>query len=382
MEKEEELFDNVDLESQLSMEDEEVDTTEFMVDTEEEQVDEVDLNEDNEEETTQETKSEKEDEDLDGVDTSEFENNETENTTVNDKSSANNSSSLQLLATTLQAEGVIDLEDDEVIESSEQIINAIKNQIKSNEYSDLTDSQKIYLEALRSGIPEEKVKENLNNIELLNNITTESIESNENLRKELIAQDFIAKGISSDRAYKLADSSIQLGEDLDDAKEAYNSLKAIESERITKESEQLKLKKEKDLEAHKEKLSSLKTRVLEQDEIIPGFKVNSATKEKVYQNMTKVVANDDKGNPLNALNAARLKDPEKIEMIENYLFVLTNGFKDWSNFKSKVKTNAIKDLDKKLKQTQSVSGGSKKIQKSVSEINNGGLRAAFENLKL
>lgn len=386
MGKEEDLFDNIDLDSQFdnTVEENGIDVSEFMSESEENNDNEdnnADLNEDSDESKNVTNANEEDANDTDDtIDSEEFE--KTENNSVNDDSSANNSSSpLQLLATTLQAEGVIDLEEGEEIETSEQILNAVRSKIEKNEYSDLTDNQKTYLEALRSGIPEEEVKQNLNNIKALEGITNENIESNEALRKELIVQDFIAKGISPQKATKLADSSIQLGDDLEDAKEAYNSLKTIESNRIRSKTEELKKQEEEKVQKDKEYLQSLKTRILEQEEIIPGFKTNSSTREKVYETMTKVAGRDENGNPLNALNVARQKNPEKIELIETYLFNLTKGFEDWSPLKGKLKTNAVKELDKKLKGSQS-KGGIPTSTKSVSEQNGGGLAEAFRNLKI
>lgn len=317
-----------------------------------------------------------------GVDTSEFEKdleNTGNNNSVDDDSSADNSSSpLQLIASTLHAEGVIDLEEGTEITSSQQILDAARKKIKSNEFADLNDDQKQYVEALRAGIPEEVVKQNFNNINALNNITPEAIENNENLRRTLITQSLIAEGLSEAKATKSANRIVEAGEDVEEAQEAYNSLKTIESKRISDETAKLKQdaadKKVKDAE----KLASIKTTVLEREEFIPGFKANSSTREKVYQTMTKVVGHDEQGNALNAINAARHENPEEMEMIESYLFNITNGFKDFTTLKGKLKTNSVKELDKKLQGTQSGGGTSKSVSKQAG----GGLAAAIDNLKI
>ena len=381
------LFGNINVDNDLG-DGNMIDTDEFVLDT----TDDDDNNEPptpNEGEGEGNNKDDNKDDDKeeadDSIDTLEFETDTTttsgeDNTSVNDDSSADNSSSpLQLIASTLQAEGVIDLDDEVKIESSKQILDAVRKKIEENELADLTEDQKDYLSALRAGVPDEEIKQNLNNIKALEGITTENIESNEDLRRTLIAQDFIANGMAQAKAEKLADASVQLGNDLDDAKDAYASLTTLENTRIKKETDRLKEEATKSKVDADKRLESLKTTVLEQEEFIPGFKVNSSTKQKVYQNMTKVVSHDKQGNPLNALSTARVKDPEKIEMIENYLFTITKGFTDWTPFKNKAKSNAVKDLDSKLKGTQTGSGSS---GKSVSSSAGGGLQNALDNLQL
>ena len=100
-------------------------------------------------------------------------------------SSDNSSSQLQIIKTSLLDEGTISLEEDEEIESIEQLTEAIARQVElaSIESLRLNGKQKIYLEGLEAGIPEADIKQNLSNIETLNGITPEAIEGNENLRR-------------------------------------------------------------------------------------------------------------------------------------------------------------------------------------------------------
>jgi len=321
-----------------------------------------------------------------GIEASEFEQEDSapepgaeDNTSVDDDTSADNSSSpLQLLTTTLQAEGVIDIPDGEKIESSKQILDAVRRKIEENEFADLNDTQKDYVKALRAGIPEEEVKQNLNNIKALEGINDAGIEADENLRRILITENLIADGLSPEKAARSVQRIVEAGDDVEEAKDAHRSLKETEGVRIQNETKRLEAEKKEENEKTSERLAALKTTVLEKEEFIPGHKPNSATKEKIYSNMTKVVGHDKKGNPLNALNAARHKDPEAMEMLENYLFTVTKGFTDWSSFKNKVKSNAIKDLDNKLRNTQSGGGASR----SVSKESKTGLAGALANLDI
>jgi hypothetical protein len=383
MSKGEDLFGGVDLNFGSDEMDDGVDVSEFEeganVDTVDDVSDDVD--------SSSESKDENEEVVVnnDEFDSAEFEKDNSsqesdeDNNSVDDDSSADNSSSpLQLIASTLQAEGVIDLEEGEKITSSKQILDAVRSKIEKNEFADLNEDQKSYIEALREGIPEADIKQNQQNIRALNGITDEAIESNEELRKTLITQGLIADGLSEAKAIKSANRIMEAGDDLEEARDAYKTLKEVEGSRIAKDTSRLKEEAVKNKEVDAVKLASLKTNILETEEFIKGIKVNSSTREKVFNTMTKIVSHDKEGNPLNAINAARHKNPEQMEKMESYLFNLTNGFTDFKIFKNKMKSSSIKELDSQLQGTQAGGGSSK----SVSKQNQGGLAGAIGNLKL
>lgn len=348
---EEDLFDNVDFT------DNSVDSTEF--EKEPVVVDDTNTDDNAGDDNPAEDKKNNEKEIPGVIDASFFEKEIAEQKdSVDDDPSADSSSSpLQLLASTLLAEGLIDLEEGEEVKDSKQLLNAWRKTMAKNELSDLTEEQKTYVKALRNGIPEEDIKQNFNNIKALESVTNESIEANENLRKTLITQDFIAKGISEEKAIKLANRSVELGEDIDDAKEALSSLTAIEKVRIKETNDKIEADKKIEAKKAEEKLSKLKDTILNKEEFVPNIKVNATTKEKIFKNMTEIAGYDDKGNPLNAITAARMKDPENFEMMESFFYTITKGFTDFSKFTNAVKSNAIEELDRSLK-SNNVGGGS------------------------
>lgn len=354
--EEEDLFGGIDLNKTF-------DTSEFEKDPKEggEKVNEEDIN------TPKLTKEEVEAGIIDST-FFETEKKETEDKkdSVDDKSSADSSSSpMQLFASTLHAEGVIDLEEGQTIETEKELIAAWRKSVASNELADLNEDQRTYVEAIRNGIPEEEIKQNFNNIKALNGVTAESLKNNEELRKTLIAQDFIAKGIDAAKANELATRSIELGTDSEDATEALQSLKLIEGSRITKENARLAKEKEENSAKELDRISKLKTTILEKEEFIPNLKINSTTKDKIFKNMTEVVDYDDKGNGINAITKARLKDPENFEMMESMLYTITKGFTDFSKLTNNAKTTSVSELEKSLKTNQTGGGAPREIKSST-----------------
>ena len=292
-----------------------------------------------------------------GIDIAELEETNLEDTSINSPES-DSSSPLQLLANTLLDKGVIDIEDDTKVETAEDLIEAVRKTIASKELDDLTPSQKLYVESIRNGIPEEVVKTNLANMDALNSITEDNISANEKLRETLITQDFIAKGISEKQAIKYAKRSVDLGEDLDDAKEAYLSLKGIESKRLVDENLKIEESRKESAKKNEDRLSALKETILKKDDWIKDVKINSTTKENIFKNMTEVVDYKD-GEGITAITKARLDNPEQFEMMESMMYTITKGFTDFSKLNNAAKTNSIKKLEQSL-QTKSASGGAPK----------------------
>jgi len=298
-----------------------------------------------------------EEEEEEGFDPSQIENTDA-NTSINNPDS-NSSSLLQTFVDTLKDDGVIDIEDGVTIESTGDLIDILRKTISKKELEDLTEEQALYVKSIRNGIPEEDVKINFNNNKALNNISQTAVNDNEELRKTLITQDFIAKGIDEAKAIKLANRSVELGEDLEDANEALASLKGIEQNRLVlanAEAEKKSLEKSKNNDS---RLSALKEEILNKEDWgIKNFKINSTTKEKIFDNMTKVVDYTKDGKGINAINKARLADPDKFEQMESFIYTITNGYTDFSKLTKNATTSALNKLDKALSPTNSGSGSS------------------------
>ena len=309
-------------------------------------------------------------EEEEGFDPSQIENTENTQGTETDTSinnpKSNSSSLLQTFVDTLKDDGVIDIEEGSTIESTKDLIDIVRDTISKKELEDLNEDQALYVKSLRNGIPEEEIKTNFNNTKALSNISEEAITKDESLRKILITQDYIAKGLSEAKAAKLAERSVEVGEDLEDSKEALASLKVIESNRLVDANKKIESDKKAADKTNEERLSTLKDNILKKDDWVKGIKVNSTTKQKIFDNMTKVVDYTKDGKGINAINKARLADPDQFEQMESFIYTITNGFTDFSKFTKSATTSALNKLDKALESTNTGGGTSPGI-KSTSQ---------------
>ena len=132
------------------------------------------------------------------------------------------------IAKTFAEDGVFQNLNDEAlskVNDAESFIDLMEQQIQSK----LDEKQKRIDKALNAGIEPTQVQRYENNIKILDSITDEAIseegEKGENLRKNIIYEDYIQKGFSKERAIKAIERSIAAGTDIEDAKESLQSCK-------------------------------------------------------------------------------------------------------------------------------------------------------------
>lgn len=251
-------------------------------------------------------------------------------------------------ASVLHEEGIISsLSSDVKIESASDLIKVLNDEVTSREFAELNETQKEYLTALRKGIPEADIKEYQKVTDQLASITTEEISNNAELRVALITQDFQNKGMTAERAAVFAKRSVDTGDDVADATEAYNALKVsskAEFDAKVLNADKLALEA---ADKTKNSLAALKKEITGKTEIIPSMKMSEVLKLKLYDQMTKSVGVID-GKPINAVQKKRLDDPMAFEIKMNYLFQITNGFEDFSKLVINAKSAAAIELEKAL----------------------------------
>lgn len=293
----------------------------------------------------------------DKEDKEDIENKEDVSTPSDNNKDDNKSSEFSLFASALAEEGVLtnyDPEKDEVKDFdglAELVKKTIEENTKNNEFSDLNEEQKNFLQKLRNGFTiDDYVKTKTEEINI-NNIKEDDLEENEDLQKQLIVEDLIESGIPKEKAEKLAQRSFDLGENEKDAKEALASKKVRFENSVKEQEKQRKALIENTKKQHEENIKRIKEKTFnEKEQPFKEIKFNKRIAEEVFKNITEPVGYTDKGEPISALSKARQEDPLEFDYKLNYLFVLTDGFKDLSKIKSDSKSKAAEEFAKKIKQ--------------------------------
>jgi len=267
---------------------------------------------------------------------------------------------LNNFASALAEEGILpSLDQDKLanIKNFDDLAQAVRQEIQAHEFAQLDDTQKRYLEALKSGIPTDDFLKMEKASQEIAKVTSSDLESNETLRREILQRHYQTKGLTADKAAKLTSRAFDIGEDLSDAQEALAELQEMEGARLKNEIAS-RDKQRKDAEiANTKQLEALKKEIIEgKDDIIPGTNLTKQLRTKIYESMTKVVDHTKEGQPLNAVLKARMDNPKDFEMKLHYLFNMTNGFKDLSPLMRKAKSNAVNKFTESLSTSDSFWG--------------------------
>lgn len=289
------------------------------------------------------------------------------------------------IAKALKEEGIFPDLDDEVadkIAKPEDFADAIEKQIQAR----FDERQKRIDDALNAGVEPTAIKQYENTIAYLNNVTENSLseegEQGENLRKQLIYQDYINRGFSKERAQRELKKSFDNGTDIDDAKEALASNKDFFSKQYQQLVDNAKAEEAKEEENRKKQAEGLKKSILE-DKNFFGENLNKETRQKIYDNISKPVYKDpDTGDYLTAIQKYEKDNRGDFLKYAGYFFTLTNGFKDFDGLvKGKVKQEVkkgLKDLEATLNNTQRDSSGNLNFMSGVSSDSESFFKKGFD----
>ena len=279
------------------------------------------------------------------------------------------------IAKALKEDGVFpDLDDETVdgIKEAEDLAKAIESQIKAG----LDEKQRRIDEALDLGVEPDLVKQYENTLAYLDSITEESISAEdkdgENLRKQLIYQDLINKGYSKDEAMEELEDIFANGSDQKKAKRALSANKDFFKTNYKKVVEEARLETEKEAQERDKQAAALKKSILEDKEVFKDLQVDKATRQKIYDNISKPVYKDkETGEYFTALQ--KYERENKTEFLKNVglLFTLTDGFKNLDGLvKPQVKKEVkkgLRELEHTLNNTARTSNGNIKFVSGVSD---------------
>lgn len=177
-------------------------------------------------------------------------------------------------------------------------------------------------------------------------ITQEQLES-EDVQKSLI-REYLTKTtkFSKEKIEKEISRLADLQELEDEAKGVLPELIAIQQEAEQGAVEEAKKQKELTEQSRLQELESLRSTLETTDEVIPGSKLSDVMRQKVFKNLTTPVGYNELGQPVNKLGAYRIKNPVQTEVILNYIYELTNEFKDWTVFNKGAKRAVISEIEK------------------------------------
>lgn len=288
-----------------------------------------------------------------------------------DSSSKNFFSSI---AKAFKEDGILPDLDDSTVNSADDLAEAMRDHIKSL----LTEEQQRISRALDAGVENTEIQNYERILDYLDSISEDSLkdesDKGEALRKQLIFQDFINRGYSKERAEREVKKSIDGGTDIEDAMEAVQSNIEYFKGKYTDIIESAENEKNKAIEDQKREAERLKKDILDTDTVYGDIKLDKATRQKVFDSITKPIYKDPKtGRVYTAVQKYELEN--KSDFLKNLglLYTLTDGFKNIDNLvKGKVKKEVkkgLKNLENTINSTSRNSDGNIRFASGNSDDN-------------
>ena len=295
--------------------------------------------------------------------------------TSSEKGGSSSNNFYSSIAKALQEEGIFpDLNDEDFngVSDAEGFRDLIEKQVQSQ----LDERQKRIDEALNLNIEPSEIKKYENTLSYLDSIKEDVLSkedaTGEKLRKQLIYQDFINRGYSDERAKREVQKSFNAGTDIDDAKEALKSNKEYYQEAYNDLLEEAKAEDAKVKEEMKKQTETLKTSILQNSKVFGDVEVDKATRQKVFDNISKPVYKDpETGQYYTAIQ--KYQKENSVDFIKNVgiLYTLTDGFKDINKLiKGSVRkevNKGLKNLEKTIADTRRTPDGNLQFVSSVED---------------
>lgn len=243
-------------------------------------------------------------------------------------------------AQTLKEEGILSSlsdEDTSKIIDAESFLSVVKEQIKS-----MADEQtRRVQEALEDGVDASEIKVYEKSIANLNAVSEDAItdesERGVNLRRNLIYNDYLTKGLSQERAKALADRSIGSDNEIEDAKEALESMKEFYTSKYNEIRENAHKEAEKQRAQLKKDAENLRKSILDDPKAFGEVDVDANTRRKMYEMITKT----DKDGMTEILRFNKEHHNDFMKGVA-YCMVVTDGFKNLNKLTEKVERTATK----------------------------------------
>jgi hypothetical protein len=259
------------------------------------------------------------------------------------------------IANACAVDGIFPNLDDETIKKAvdaESFSNLIEAEINAR----FDEKQKRISQALENGVEPNDINKYEKTLSYINTITDAAIaeesEKGEQLRYNLIYQDFINKGMTPDKAKKFADRTVDAGTDVEDAKEALLSNKEFFTGAYNKMLQDAQQKADEEKAEREKNAKELEKTLMKDKQLFGDMEISNDIRKKAFDSVSKPVYKDpETGDYMTAIQKYESEHRAEFLKYTGLIFAMTNGFKDFDSFaKGKVKKEVKKGL-RELEQT-------------------------------
>lgn len=259
------------------------------------------------------------------------------------------------IANACAVDGIFPNLDDETIKKAvdaESFSNLIEAEINAR----FDEKQKRISQALENGVEPNDIKKYESTLSYIDTITDAAIaeesEKGEQLRYNLIYQDFINKGMTPDKAKKFTDRTVDAGTDVEDAKEALLSNKEFFTGAYNKMLQDAQQKADEEKAEREKNAKELEKTLMKDKQLFGDMEISNDIRKKAFDSVSKPVYKDpETGDYMTAIQKYESEHRADFLKYTGLIFAMTNGFKNFDSFvKGKVKKEVKKGL-RELEQT-------------------------------
>ena len=261
----------------------------------------------------------------------------------------------------------------------------VKKAVDAESFSDLIEAeinarldekQQRISKALDNGVEPTDIKKYENTLKYISSITDANIaaetDEGEQLRRNLIYQDFLNRGMSAAKAQKLTERSIDAGTDVEDAKDALLSNKEYFTDEYNKLLNEAQEKADKEKADRQKQAKQLEESMMKDKQLFGDIEIDNNVRKKAFDAISKPVYKDpNTGEYLTAIQRYEMEHRADFLKYAGLMYTLTNGFKDFDTFtKGKVKKEmkkGLRDLEQTLSNTRRTGDGSLRMVTGVKD---------------
>jgi hypothetical protein len=237
-------------------------------------------------------------------------------------------------------------------EKSEALFNGVRDMTVSaiEAFIDsLEPGMKNIMLNYREGVSLKDIVDYTDTVTKWGNVTEDKLKEDQELRKSVIKQDLINRQYTPEKADKLAQRSIDLGEDVEDAIDSHKNVIAFENAKLEGKKNEEKQRQLEFEESKRKQIEDIRKDIETTDEIIPGVKLNKEVQDKIFKSITTIVGQDQEGRPYNIVTKKRFEDPKAFDKKLHYYIQL--GLFDKTPDVSKLTKVAATKAVSKLEET-------------------------------
>ena len=279
------------------------------------------------------------------------------------------------IANALAVDGIFPNLDEDTIKNA-TTAEGFSDLIEAEVMARLDDRQQRISKALENGVEPSDIKKYENTLNYISSITDAAIaeesEKGEQLRRNLIYQDFLNKGYTPAKAQKMTERTIDAGTDIEDAREALQSNREFFQGAYNTLLKEAQAKADYAKKERQKMADSLRTSMMKDKQLFGNIDISQKDREKAFEAISKPVYRDpETGEYLTAIQKYELEHRGEFLKYAGLMYTLTKGFTDFSSFtKGEVKKQtrkAMEELQRTLNTTKVHSDGSLRMVNSSKE---------------